>query len=383
MAVIGVNAAVAQPSGADDDATAADGWRASMPAGAVATYIPDGAAVLVVAAGDNLERGGEAAAALRAAFAQREGAPLVMDGAAVGDVSALPDSDIVARATHLPVDRLAIVRVFVSGEAASARAVVSLYDRDGRAHGAFSVREGEALGPAVETSEPPATSPKEGTYTVPVQTRVPPEPEPQPDESTVYSAVIDDYDAYRRNRIWFRESVAVNLKTGWVTHFLHAAQGDTGVPLDGADFYRVVGRDDLAARYTRRKRLRRGMLIGGGVAALGGVVLASWPSPHERCLDEPGNTSLDCVGLQGSPTSLNDAGDLVAVGGFVAFFAGLFYNPHPVSVKEAVELADAYNESLRAGRANAGPRPGSVRGSVSLAPVATLEGVSLMLLGRF
>lgn len=129
-------------------------------------------------------------------------------------------------------------------------------------------------------------------------------------------------------------------------------------PLAGADFYRKVGRDDLARVYDDRMALKTGLITGGVIVALAtsiiGIVLLS--NGHEDCgtVTQPSplaNASFAaCVdrninsGPDGGALALAIGGPLL---GGVAALAGGMIDPDPVDLVERRRLADDYNRGLR------------------------------------
>lgn len=95
------------------------------------------------------------------------------------------------------------------------------------------------------------------------------------------------------------------------------------------DFFRLLGRDDLAARH-RTRRLVSGLLIWGGLAAevAGGVLFFTG-------LYESGFNTRAKVGLG------------LFVGGFAASAVGATVQHPPFSEAEAVEMAGEYNRRLQ------------------------------------
>ncbi len=121
--------------------TETSGWPESFPPSELPGALT-GRKLVVVEAGDRLDRARAAADALRSSL-DEAGAPLVMDGSSLGDVSDQPDREIVEAASELPVEGVVVVRIFAGGGAPNA--VVSGYGPDGVAVAGFSVRKGEPV----------------------------------------------------------------------------------------------------------------------------------------------------------------------------------------------------------------------------------------------
>lgn len=135
-------------------------------------------------------------------------------------------------------------------------------------------------------------------------------------------------------------------------------EGKYKKPLLGADFYRKVGRNDLAVRYEDRMALRTGLIAGGVIVAvvssIVGIALLS--SGQENCgtVTQPSPIAnanfAACVdrnihsGPDAGAMALAIAGPLL---GGVTALAGSAIDPDPVSLVERRRLADRYNQTLR------------------------------------
>ena len=133
-------------------ADAQEGWGATFSPQSMAAINAPLDTVMVIPAGAEGARG-PAAAALLAALRTSGIVSLVVDSSALGDVSALDDRTIVARAAAEPVATFAIVRVFPGGDRPSV--VVAFYDKSGRSLGSASADKGRPL----SSSAPPPREP--------------------------------------------------------------------------------------------------------------------------------------------------------------------------------------------------------------------------------
>ena len=88
--------------------------------------------------------------------------------------------------------------------------------------------------------------------------------------------------------------------------------------LDPADYYRKVGREDLAASYTRWTVLKPLLVIGGLGSMVGALFVLKY----------------------------RPAAYALAGGGFAMFIVGYAADPQPVDWKEAAALGEAHNEAL-------------------------------------
>lgn len=114
-------------------------------------------------------------------------------------------------------------------------------------------------------------------------------------------------------------------------------RGDPGSPLEPSEFYRRVGRDDLAQAYTRRRGLKIASYALGGIALA--ATFAMWAlTIHGFDRDRP-DEQPDLL----LPILL--AGGVSAAG----IVGGIYLerNPHPIDELDARELADRYNQRLR------------------------------------
>jgi hypothetical protein len=114
-------------------------------------------------------------------------------------------------------------------------------------------------------------------------------------------------------------------------------RGDPGSPVEPSEFYRKVGRDDLARSYTRRRGLKIASYALGGIALA--ATFALWAfSVHGSDSDRP-DEQPDVL----LPLLL--AGGVSAA----AITTGIYLerNPHPIDELDARQLADRYNQRLR------------------------------------
>lgn len=126
-----------------------------------------------------------------------------------------------------------------------------------------------------------------------------------------------------------------------------AFRGRRAQELESPEFYQMVGRNDLATAYTRRRYLMFGAFITGGVAfGTAAALTIINESNYEPCNVNEGPGGLACVNQQ--HRSL--APVLIALGvGLVGVGVGtyLYRSPQPIDESDAKGLADAYNKLLR------------------------------------
>jgi hypothetical protein len=142
-------------------------------------------------------------------------------------------------------------------------------------------------------------------------------------------------------------------------------------PVEGAEFYRVVGRKDLADEYEQRASNGRALVgVGGAVALLGLIGVAVMAHDGQSCTDpttgcqtqaDPALAAISVVGL---------------LGGGVMMLAGASVVPDPLSDEELRALVAAHNRQLSP---PADPGPTWVKPTATLSSRAALLGVT----GRF
>lgn len=300
----------------------ASAWDPSFPPPAVGSYLPAEAGTIVVGAGAPSTDLSEAEVALAAALKASGKAKLVMDDVALGDLSALDDAAIVARAKALPVARIAVLRVFTGAEGAEPSAVVTFYDQEGNATGAFSVERGAILAAA----EIPAAAPGQGASTAAMRAVA-------QVGKTVSATASEAQKRYDREYVWFESWAGVGGKA-WMTPY----RGKGRKSIDGSEFYEIVGRPDLASDYRTGRAWRTGFKVGSGVLLAGGLVFAGmslfhWVSCDEGACDDAKNELIIGGGLLGGSLAMNLVGSAI--------------HPHPITSDEARRMADEYNDQLK------------------------------------
>jgi hypothetical protein len=283
----------------------AAGWSETFAPGKVATYLPEGSRTsLIVVPADARSR--DAARALEASLRSCGRADLVMDDAPLGSVKGLDDAAIVGKAAHLPIQQIAVVRVFPSGDG-PATAVVAVYDRRGKATFGFSGREGEAL-PAAEAADSGAG---QGVGTQAAETIA--------GLSRAASA------EYEQKLVGLDEFFSTDWFGNKHLAYVQPYQGKYKRNLGWAEMYRIIGHPELADRLVGAIYLKNILSVGSVLVGLGGgAALFLLPG-----------TPLWWIGL-------------AAAG--VMYFASQWIDPHPVSLEKDKELIEEYNTALRQGR---------------------------------
>jgi hypothetical protein len=172
-----------------------------------------------------------------------------------------------------------------------------------------------------------------------------------------------DQPAPGRSSIQMRE-VFWGDRHGHLRHRPVAFAGER--PLEGADFYRAVGRPDLAAEYERRQSSAQAWFGAGLMVALAGTVGAV-AIAHDR---------HDCPALmQGCQRQTDPALAAASVVGILTgglvMVSTVNASPEPVSDEERRALVTAHNRALHAAPAG----PVSVRPAATVSPSAALLGV--------
>jgi hypothetical protein len=145
--------------------------------------------------------------------------------------------------------------------------------------------------------------------------------------------------------------------------------------LDGPQFYRLLGRPDLAERYEHRSNVKTGFRVAGGITLGVGVV---WGLLDLAATAFVGGVEVvACAPSSGSSPSCHTASPsgvpwLVALGGLGMLVVPSFVSTDPLSPVDKRTLVD--------GAMGARPQPTM---SVSIAPAPGTGGGSVLLGGRF
>jgi len=319
-----ITVAVASFASAAFGQEAAPDWATSFAPDALKTTIGvQEQGLLVVGVGSD---SAEATAALRSGLDRAAVAPMIMDQSALGDVASLDDPAIVAKAAHLPVARVVVVRVYPGSGGGPATAVVSVYQKEGAAVGGFAVKRGEVLAamPAAVAASGARQSAMEAASNV---------------GSTKQADRTAAIRSYESKYIGFNGLILIGAQ-GQMAGFSFPYQGRDQTSLEMQDFYNIVGRADLGDSYHTRLITRRSLIWGGWGAVVVGTVLALLPLKDLGKTDSEGN-DVD------PDFTLMYVGAGVAGVGFLAGMIGTFIDPNPVDSKQVVGLAKAYNRKLR------------------------------------
>jgi hypothetical protein len=211
----------------------------------------------------------------------------------------------------------------------------------------------------------------------------PPPAAPAPDTHAREIAELQ----FRREAIRFGNDyeISVSKYGGSVHRQWVAVQGELDQRLDPHEFYRQVGRPDLADAYdTRHNVMIGGYVVGGvGFAASFVAYLAMRPTLDDSScvVTDPGFQTCEAAADMKFHNDSNDA-LLVSLGamgvGAIGLGVGLWYHyhPHPISENEAKQLADQHNQTLRR-------TLGLPVADVHLTPIANGSTSGFALIGRF
>ena len=302
-------------------------WGATFPPKEMATYLEaQDAKVLVAAAGEPAEPVRAAATAVESALRGSGRTSLVMNDAALGALQSASDLDVVNRAKPFPVQLVAIVRVFPGAADAPETAVVTFYDKEGKVVSALTATAGTPIAARSGASSGEAVS-SEALKSV--------------DTVRGSSPATNAEKEYDRKYVVI-EDAAIVTRGGQVARLGLAFQGKSRLPIDGADFYRAIGRKDLAEQYQARNAQRWGLTIGGMVVGIAGIAIFT-PGMVDNCVKKDAQTYA-CLE---SDYTLAILGGAAAAGGMVASLVGLLTEPHPVDLSTAKRLVEEHNEKLR------------------------------------
>ncbi len=283
-------------------------WDTTFAPAAISARLPAGELDIVVVAAGGSPEAHEAATALLAAIRASGRVGSVLDDASLGDLGSASDSQVLARCAQLPVAYVAVVRWLAGSDA---RVLVSIYDQHGALVLGFTAYAGVPLEDVRTAPAAPLT---------PAPRPVRPTPTHTDSGSSADLLTFEDSTEGGARPRFFRGSEQV----------------------DGAEFYQLVGRPDLASRYSTRNTLRWVMIVGGlGVATLGLIYALDGPGPCPK--DDficDGNARVENAGraLLG--------GTAIVFGG-AAGIAGMFIEPHPVDPESQKALVSEHNRQLQ------------------------------------
>ena len=190
---------------------------------------------------------------------------LVMDAAALGDIRTLADKDIVKKSASLPVDRVMIVRVF-SGS--SITAVVTIYDKNGNNHGAFTGVKGRIM-----SKDEKKTSGVTEAAANTVGSIIKDTEEISAEQKNKYEEKVITLDSVT--------AIYANPNGVWASSWQEPRLGKYKKPITWPEFFKLVGHDEYARQFEKAENYRPFRILGyisayGGITTLvlGGTFLA-------------------------------------------------------------------------------------------------------------
>jgi hypothetical protein len=316
----------------------ATSWEQTFAPERLSSYVSQDSSLVAVAAGQASRAQRRALKALIQGLRSSGRAKLVMDQKSVGRVSGLDDEDIVQRCAKLPVDSIAIMRLFPGGRGSAPTAVVTFYDPQGKVLRALSAQRGIEL-------ELSSDSASEAT------------PEPAAETGMGVSAEAADavadiakvqsksrkeaVERFERELIWFEDMVAVNEHGHAVNSWSNVYRGKYKEPLSSEEFYEAVGRPDLADEYRENAAARGALMLPSAVAGVAGLTALSFCWAPILMEDQIGEENV-VPGIIGLAVG---GGVVTAVGAVVGMIGGGM-PLDPVTPAEARELADGHNKAL-------------------------------------
>jgi hypothetical protein len=348
-------------------ARAQGGWPATFTPAVVASYVDRHGGLLVAASGGTASE--RAADVLRRALRQAGAATVVMDAGAIGATAGIDDQAIVKRAAALPLDEIAIVRVF-PGDADVEVAVVTFYDRAGTVLAAFTAEAGAPLTARAGEIAGGGLS-RAASETVGGILKYPGAALPNTAEEEYDLRYVGSFSADGNPRKW--------VMSDWY-------EGKHGKrPLGYSELFNKVGREDLhndfrASVDNRTRSWNAGFVLLVFGAPLGLLTAAiALPITAGLCAHDAPN----CPGFWGA---LGVTSALVGAGllaGIPLMIFGHTAAGSPISHDDERALVDEYNRSLRKRLGLSAARPTPPKLTMSLQPFFGAQGGGLGLSGAF
>jgi hypothetical protein len=146
----------------------------------------------------------------------------------------------------------------------------------------------------------------------------------------------------------FEDTVIFNAYNGnIINRYSDPVEGTYRRPLKWGEFYRRVGRSDLASKWSSRRATKIALIVGGVALVLGGfgaiaagVVVND--ASFKQCLDaHPGAYCPNTSDVGGYA-----AGGALLGAGFISTLVGIILPKQPAEPWETRQLADHYNHEL-------------------------------------
>ncbi|QDG51738.1 hypothetical protein FIV42_13565 [Persicimonas caeni] len=344
-------------------------WTKSFPGDAAASYFPTSSKVrtVVVAAGEHAEVD-MATDVLEEALRNTGKFKLVMNDDMLADNSKLDDEQIFAKAKHLPVRYMAIVRVFDAGAGQPPTAVVTIYDKvSSEAVAAMSATRGVPVEASAEVASSPGSGvSKKAAEAVAETTEEQVEQAEADDPSLSDRELARAKQEYLENYIWFEDVTAVNQYGSVVGQWSNVYRGKYKKPLAVDEFYEEIGRSDLADDYNKKRALKYGLFGVGVAVAIGGAAYGMTAKDPWLDIDYVDcDAKYDWYEQEAQYNACQDRveaaiekdqeiydtrqrnGWILFGAGSLVYLGSLLINPHPVELSEAKRLADKHNQRLK------------------------------------
>ncbi len=236
------------------------------------------------------------------AFAQSQTAS-VFPAAPLGDISGLGDDEIALKARNYDIDTLVVVRAIPKKLGTQ-----TLYSRLDLAGSKWTLLQRE-------TTLDPNLALEAGKQNL--------------HEALGAAEVAQSTESQSLKRGEFHRNRIIFGITPWTF-----SRGVLDDPITEAEFYKTIGRADLAEQHESLSSKKTGLLVGGGVTAALGVGLSF--------------VSLLGGGLDGEmpQVAIGVGGAAAIVAGAAGIIWGASVDPHPISVPESRELGETHNKKL-------------------------------------
>jgi len=315
-------------------------WATTFQPAAAASHVPAGELqIIVVAAGAASPELRAVTDAFTEALRRSGRSGTVLDDSSLSEVGTIDDAKVLSRVRALPVTHVAIVRLLPGNPA---KALVTVYEKNDRDPvDSFIATSGVAISPGTPRDE---GEPGNGVSSEAVEgvDELQEDSESEVEDAKErYEAAYVGYDGF---------DITITGGSGWASAKVSTRfyLGASKQPLQGADFYKAVGRDDLAESYEQRSTTRVALIVGG----IGLSVASLYPFSQM----ETGGCGFGSSGdsaCQERQDSHNDdmltAGTVLLAVGSLGATIGFMMDPHPVSDSEQRGLADTHNEELKDG----------------------------------
>ena len=224
------------------------------------------------------------------------------------------DKTIVSRSAGDTTGLVAVMRLF-AGTESNVFAVVALYEPSGAVYSAFVAEEGQSVPPRLLANVLTNGVSNETARTVSALLD---------SQQTVDTGAQDVYD---RSKIWFQEDgQSAPSKVALENRIARSPlEGGRGRLLSWTEFYKKIGREDLAQQYQSGLNVKTACYATSGALVVG---------------------SLAYMLIRGASSGLAVPLGLMSLS-LVSTTVGLLYNPQPVGSLEVRVMANDYNLRLR------------------------------------